>query len=69
MNPPREEIGSLWARTTANGEDYLSGEVNGVRVVCFRNKSDNPKAPMWRVLKEKPLPPAPAPVTDADIPF
>jgi hypothetical protein len=48
-----DELGALWQRTGAKG-DYLTGTVNGVPVVCFRNKSDNPKAPAWRVLKAKP---------------
>lgn len=48
-----DEIGSLWTKSGPKG-DYMTGEVNGVKVVCFRNKSDNPKAPQWRVLKSKP---------------
>ena len=48
-----DELGALWAKTSERG-DYLTGEINGVKVVCFRNNSDNPKAPTWRVLKAKP---------------
>lgn len=48
-----DEIGSLWLKKGAKG-DYLTGEVNGVKVVCFGVKSDNPKAPTYRVLKSKP---------------
>jgi hypothetical protein len=40
-------------RSGAKG-DYMTGEIDGVKVVCFPNKSDNPKAPAWRVLKSKP---------------
>lgn len=47
------EIGALWSREGKNGE-YLTGEINGVRVICFRNNSNNPKAPAWRVLKSEP---------------
>lgn len=47
------EIGGLWAKSGAKGE-YLTGEVNGVKVVCFLVKSDNQKAPTWRVLRSKP---------------
>jgi hypothetical protein len=49
------ELGALWSKSGAQGE-YLTGEINGVKVVCFRNKkaADNPKAPTWRVLKSKP---------------
>jgi uncharacterized protein (DUF736 family) len=62
------EIGALWVRTSAKG-DYMTGEINGVKVVCFRNKSDHDKAPAWRVLKSKPREdaPAPAPVANNDI--
>lgn len=48
-----DEIGSLWAKEGRKGA-YMTGEVNGVKVVCFAVKSDNPKAPAWRVLKSKP---------------
>ena len=48
-----DELGALWVRTGGKGE-YMTGEINGVKVVCFPNKSDNPKAPAWRVLKSKP---------------
>lgn len=48
-----DELGALWERTSAKGP-YMTGEINGVKVVCFPNKSDNPKAPAWRVLKSKP---------------
>jgi hypothetical protein len=47
------EIGSLWSKSGSKGP-YLTGEVNGVKVVCFAVKSDNPKAPAWRVLKSTP---------------
>lgn len=47
------EIGALWVKSGPKG-DYLTGEVNGVKVVCFKSKSDNPKAPAWRVLKSQP---------------
>ena len=47
------ELGALWTRTSAKGE-YLSGEINGVRVVCFRAKKASEKSPDWRVLKAQP---------------
>lgn len=55
MNRDRDpnEIGALWSRESAKGE-YLTGEVNGVRVVCFRVTSGSDKAPTWRVLKSQP---------------
>ena len=48
-----DELGALWERTSAKGR-YMTGEINGVKVVVFPNKSDNEKAPQWRVLKSKP---------------
>jgi hypothetical protein len=47
------ELGQLWAKTGQKG-DYLTGEVNGIKVVCFPVNSENPKAPTWRVLRSVP---------------
>lgn len=55
-----DEIGALWLKSGAKG-DYMTGTINGVAVVCFANKTDNPKAPTWRVMKSKPLVRAEAP--------
>ena len=73
-----DEIGSLWLRTGAKG-DYMTGEIGGVKVICFPVTSTNPKAPSWRVLKskpredaapERPMHNANAPeLSDEDIPF
>lgn len=50
-----DEIGALWVKDGRKGE-YMTGTINGVKVVCFKN--DRWKAggnlPMWRVLKSKP---------------
>lgn len=69
MSKPKDEndLGALWVNAGANG-DYMTGEINGVKVVCFRNKSDNPKAPQWRVLKSRPKPPR-SEADDSDVPF
>jgi uncharacterized protein (DUF736 family) len=50
------ELGALWAKTSAKGVEFLSGTINGVEVVCFKNTKGegNPKAPAWRVLKSQP---------------
>lgn len=48
-----DELGALWIKEGKNG-DYMTGEIGGVKVVCFKNRSDNPKAPHWRVLKSRP---------------
>ncbi len=48
-----DELGALWLKDGAKGP-YMTGTINGQAVVCFKNKSDNPKAPAWRVLKSRP---------------
>lgn len=49
-----DEIGALWEKTSAKG-DYMTGTINGDRVVLFRNtRKANEKAPDWRVMKSKP---------------
>ena len=53
------ELGALWIKSSPKG-DYMTGEIAGVKVVCFRNKSDNDKAPAWRVLKSQPKDARPA---------
>jgi hypothetical protein len=67
-----DELGALWLKTGGKGE-YMTGTINGVNVFCTPTKSDNPKAPTWRVMKSKPKD-APVshpsePVTDDSIPF
>ena len=54
-------IGSLWERTSKNGEPYMSGEllINGktVKIIVFRNKQEwideNEKRPQWEIQKSK----------------
>lgn len=65
------EIGSLWLKLGRKG-NYLTGEVNGVKVVCFAINSKNPKAPTYRVLKSQPREqeePLVDPRTDDNVPF
>lgn len=66
------ELGALWLKQGSRGE-YMTGTINGVNVFCTPTKSDNPKAPTWRVMKSKPKIDQPldqrAPLTDADVPF
>lgn len=60
---PRE-IGNLWTKQSRSGDEFLSGDIDGVEVVCFRVRSQHPKAPTWRVLKSKPRTERPAPAMD-----
>lgn len=50
-----DDIGALWTKSGNRGE-WMSGTINGVNVVCFRNDRKQPgdKQPDWHVLKAKP---------------
>lgn len=48
-----DELGALWLKSGSKGA-YMTGEINGVKVFCTPTKSENPKAPAWRVMKSKP---------------
>lgn len=48
------EIGALWNKTTAAGKPYMTGTINGVKVVVFQAKASSEKSPNWRVLKSVP---------------
>lgn len=69
-----DELGALWLKSGAKG-DYMTGEINGVKVVCFKPLKGGEKAPTWRVMKSKPreeMAHGVAPVsqlTDQDVPF
>jgi hypothetical protein len=64
-----DEIGALWAKNGAKGP-YLTGEINGVKVVCFAAKPTE-KGPAWRVMKSKPMGERAAqqPIDAGDVPF
>lgn len=54
------ELGALWIKQGPRGE-YLTGEIGGVKVVCFRETNKrSEKAPDWRVMKSQPREPKPA---------
>ena len=54
MAEKNEKIGALWVKASDRG-DYMTGEVNGVKVVVFTNsfKQDD-KHPDYVVYKSKP---------------
>lgn len=50
------EIGALWVNAKqGSNEKYLTGQINGAKVIMFKNKykDDNPKAPDFRIYKQK----------------
>lgn len=59
------EIGALWVRTSRNGNEFMSGKINGVDVVCFRNGKKQGKQPDWRVMKSEPKPDTSTPIDDS----
>lgn len=62
------ELGALWLKRSARGQ-YMTGEVNGVKVVCFAGKGgEGDKLPAWRVMKSQPREEA-KPVSADDIGF
>jgi len=68
-----DELGALWLKSGSKGP-YMTGTINGVNVFCTPTKSDNPKAPAWRVMKSKPKErtpeqAAPSDFNDQDIEF
>lgn len=77
----KKDIGGLWKQTSKNGTQYLSGTVNGQRIVVFKNakKQDGERTPDYRIYEQTPLgaPQDAAPavpssrqtVTHDDIPF
>ncbi len=51
------EIGALWIKQYSKGE-YMTGTIDGKKVVVFRNNKKTDKQPDWRVLLSKPKPEA-----------
>ena len=48
------ELGALWLKTSRNGHEFLTGTINGVEVVCFKNTTKTGKQPDYRVMKSQP---------------
>jgi uncharacterized protein (DUF736 family) len=48
-----DELGALWSKSGKKGE-YMTGTINGVNVVCFKNDRKEGNQPDWRVMKSKP---------------
>lgn len=50
------EIGALWVNVKqGSDEKYLAGQVNGEKVILFKNKykDENPKSPDFVIYKQK----------------
>jgi uncharacterized protein (DUF736 family) len=49
------ELGALWVNQKSDGTKYLTGTLNGEKVIIFKNKykEENAKAPDFRVYKQK----------------
>ena len=50
------EVGALWLNVNQKtNEKYLTGQINGEKIIMFKNKykDENPKAPDFRVYKQK----------------
>lgn len=47
-----DELGALWVKEGKKGK-YLTGTINGVAVVCFKNDRKTGNQPDFRVLKSK----------------
>ena len=60
-------IGALWSRNKKDGDEYLSGVINGENVVCWRNnyKQAGENSPDWRIYKSRKAEPG----KSNDVPF
>ena len=56
MSDFNDKIGALWQRTSAKGTTYLTGEINGQKIVAFPNRKEHDKQPDWQVYKSQPRP-------------
>lgn len=54
MPNPEDKIGALWERTSSKGTAYMSGEIEGVKIVLFKNQRTNDKQPHWTIYKSQP---------------
>jgi uncharacterized protein (DUF736 family) len=62
------ELGALWNKFTSGGRPYMTGTIDGVKVVVFENKKLKETHPDWRVLKSVPKDaPKPETVTPPDV--
>jgi len=61
----REKLGALWKKTSRKGTTFLSGTINGQRVVIFKAREKrNDKSPDFEVFLSRPAEARPAPTPD-----
>lgn len=54
----KEPIGALWEKVSKKEEKYLTGTVNGEKVIIFSNRNKNSSnQPDYRVYKQEPREP------------
>jgi len=56
-NEATKAIGSLWLSQTKGGDTYMSGNINGQKIVVFKNKykEAGDSKPDYRILESKPM--------------
>ena len=54
----KQSIGGLWINTSAKGDEYLSGDIEGRKVIIFKNtwKKEGEKTPDWRIYEKDEMP-------------
>jgi len=58
MSRTNADIGALWIKHGTKG-DYMTGECNGERIICFPIVRAHPGSPAWRILRYVPKPDRP----------
>ena len=56
VDKPQESIGALWVKRSKKGAAYMTGIVNGMKVVCFAHQKKHDRQPDWRVFVDVPAP-------------
>ena len=69
MSEKMERIGALWANKDKNGNDYMTGVIEGKKVIIFSNKyKKESKHPDWYIFPQQDREKLP-PKDDDEVPF